>query len=160
MTENIEGKSEQPNLDGEELRYLRMYVAVGEQIDTIITEAIERSNVFGIHMMPTQVTFEFNGVNVSVREDSDPSLIKRDWNRALNGYIVSEVGPYPQELTEEDKANDARIEAENAERQKRVWEEQRAKEVEHRRRLEAKLKDAPGIELANEEVWQSFKDKN
>lgn len=161
MTENTEGKPSQQNLEGEELRYLPMYVGIGVQIDTAIAKALERANAFGIHKMPLQVTFEFNGVNVSVRNDSNPDLILRDWNRALNGYIGTEVGPYPkEELTEEDRANDARIKAENEARRQREQEEYRAKEARQLHRVESKLINAPGIELANEEVWQSFKDKN
>lgn len=161
MTENIEGKPSQQNLEGEKLRYLPMYVGIGGQIDAAIAIAIERANVFGRHNMPLQVTFEFNGVNVSIRKDSNPDLILRDWNRALNGYIGSEVGPYPQdELTEEDRANDARIEAENEAGRRKIEAEYKAKEKIHRRRVEAKLKDALGIELANEDIWQKFKDVN
>lgn len=161
MTESIEGKPTQPNLVGEELRILPMHIDFGERIGTAIAKAIERANVFGEHEMTLQVAFEFNGVNVSVKKDSNPSLIYRDWKRALNGYIGSEVGPYPlEELTEVDRANDARIEAENEERRQRTQEEYRAKEAEQRHRVGSKLKNAPGIELANEEVWQSFKDAN
>ena len=58
---------------------------------------------------------ELNGVTVLVNGTSNAELIFRDQQRAQSGYIEGEVGPYPKaELTAEDKAKDARIEAKRA----------------------------------------------
>ena len=70
------------------------------------------------------IAFEFNDVIVTVHSDSDPELIYRDYLRAYKGYINEDIGPYPNlVLTDEEKANDARIEAEN----KRELQELKAK---------------------------------
>ena len=101
------------------------------------------------------VKFEFNGVMVSVRMDSNPELIYRDWNRAMYNYIDKNVGPYPNPvLTDEEKENDARVEAEN-ERKRQEWrDEANAKQAAAVNRLEEMLKDAPAIILADEAAWQ------
>lgn len=68
------------------------------------------------------IVFEFNGVTVTVRSDSNPELIYRDWSRALRGYTNETVGPYPNPiLTEEEKARDARIQAESRAEEESLW---------------------------------------
>ena len=104
---------------------------------------------------------ELNGVTVMVNGDSNADLIFRDQQRAQSGYIAGEVGPYPKaKLTAEDKANDARIKTEN----ERKWEKERAasekKARAHREKVEAKLANAPAIELADEAGWQKSKQVN
>ena len=102
------------------------------------------------------VKFEFNGVTVSVRMDSDPELIYRDWSRGLSGYIDKNVGPYPNPvLTDEEKENDARIEAENEQRRQQRQSEYQAQAGARRTATEAKLADAPEMEIADEAAWQS-----
>lgn len=104
---------------------------------------------------------ELNGVTVLVNGDSNADLIFRDQQRAQSGYIKGDVGPYPKaELTAADKANDKRIAAEN----ERKWEKQRAESEKkaraHREKVEAKLANAPAIELADEAGWQKSKQVN
>lgn len=124
----------------------------GDNITSKIAEAIGLARGLDITMQ-----FDFNGVTVSVRADSNPELIYRDWSRSLNGYIGESVGPYPKaELTDEEKASDARIEATN----EREFLEYMKKENARRERVEAKLANAPGIELSDATGWQEFKDNS
>ena len=107
------------------------------------------------------VKFEFNGVMVSVRMDSNPELIYRDWNRAMYNYIDKNVGPYPNPvLTDEEKENDARIKAKNEQRRRQRWAEYDAQVTAKRIATEAKLADAPEMEVSDEATWQTWKDKN
>lgn len=131
-------------------------VMPGANIAATISEAIALSA-----KKKKPIVFEFNGVKVTVCSDSDPKLIYRDWSRALNGYIDKSVGPYPSSvLTKEEKANDARIEAKN-ERKRQEWQTQYEAEVRTKRKaVEARLANAPQMELADEKAWQEFKDKN
>jgi hypothetical protein len=103
-----------------------------------------------------QVTMSvvFNDINITVTADSDPELIYRDWSRAMSGYIEKTVGPNPSPvLTDEEKANDARIGAEN----KREYDERRAEYVAEvtakQNATEAKLAGAPAMEFADERAW-------
>ncbi len=98
---------------------------------------------------------ELNGVTVLVNGDSNAELILRDQQRAQSSYIEGEVGPYPKaELTAKDKENDARVEAKNERRRQKHQAEYKAKAKIHREAVEAKLANAPGIELADEAGWQ------
>ena len=104
---------------------------------------------------------ELNGVTVLVNGTSNAELIFRDQQRAQSGYIEGEVGPYPKaELTAEDKAKDARIEAKNERKRQKRQVEYEKKARAHREKVEAKLANAPTIELADEAGWQKFKDMN
>ena len=104
---------------------------------------------------------ELNGVTILVNGDSNADLIFRDQQRAQSGYVEGEVGPYPKaELTAEDKANDTRVEAKNERKRQKRQAEYEAKAKIHRDTVEAKLANAPGIELADEAGWQKFKDNN
>ena len=104
---------------------------------------------------------DLNGVTVLVNGNSNAELIFRDQQRAQSGYIKGEVGPYPKaKLTAEDKANDTRVKAENERgRQKRSAEYEKKARA-HREKIEAKLVNAPGIELADEAGWQKCKTVN
>lgn len=131
-------------------------VMAGSNITGTIAEAIALSA-----KKKRTIKFEFNGVTVSVRSDSNPELIYRDWSRSLSGYIGKSVGPNPNPvLTDEEKASDARVQAEN----ERKWEKQRAESEKkaraHREKVEAKLANAPAIELADEAGWQKSKQVN
>ncbi len=107
------------------------------------------------------VSFEFNGTNVSVRMDSDPELIYRDWSRAMYGYIDKNVGPYPNPvLTDEEEESDARIKAENDQKRQKRQSEYQAKADAKRRATEAKLSDAPAMEIADDKAWQTWKENN
>jgi hypothetical protein len=41
------------------------------------------------------ITFDFNSLNVTIKQDSDSNLLLRDFFRALNGHITKNIGPYP-----------------------------------------------------------------
>ena len=107
------------------------------------------------------IEFEHNGITVSVGPDSDPRLIYRDWSRALKGYIGKNVGPNPNlVLTDKELANDARIKANTERKSKKRQAEHNKKAKAHRKAVETKLVNAPGIELADEAGWQEFKKAN
>lgn len=100
------------------------------------------------------VQTEFNGVTIYADHDSDPALLQRDWERALQGYIPSPVGPHPAAaLTEAELASDAEIEKQNEARRAesdRQWHEKQAREkAEH----DAALASAPAMER-DEAKWQ------
>lgn len=104
---------------------------------------------------------ELNDVTVMANGDSNAELIFRDQQRAQSGYIDGNVGPYPKaELTAEDKANDARVEAENERKRQERQAEYDKKARAHREKVEAKLVNAPAIELADEACWQKSKEVN
>ena len=136
----------------------------GSHITDCIREAISFSKLNGWHdhgENGTLVSFEFNDVTVSVKSNSDPELIYRDWLRGLSGYIDKNVGPYPNPvLTDEEKENDARIEAENEQRRQQRQSEYQAQADAKRNATEVKLADAPEMEIADEAAWQSWKDNN
>lgn len=101
------------------------------------------------------VSFDFNGVKVSVCQDSDPKLIYRDWSRTLSGYTSGKkVGPYPKaELSAKEVANDGRIQAEKEAR----WakESAKAKVVQDQKEREffAELNTCPAMDR-DEAKWQ------
>lgn len=104
---------------------------------------------------------ELNGVTVLVNGDSNADLIFRDQQRAQSGYVEGEVGPYPKaKLTAEDKANDARIADKNERESRKRSAEYEKKARAHREKVEAKLANAPAIELADEAGWQKSKQVN
>jgi hypothetical protein len=106
-------------------------------------------------------TQELNGVTVMVNGNSNVDLIFRDQQRAQSGYIDKTVGPNPPlVLTDEEKASDAKIEAEN-ERKRQVSQAQYQAEATVKCNLVAdKLQGAKPMELADEAAWKAFKDAN
>ena len=131
-------------------------VMAGSNITGTIAEAISVARG-----LDTMMQFEFNGVTVSVRSDSNPELIYRDWSRSLSGYIGKSVGPNPNPvLTDEEKASDARIADKNERESQKRQAKYEAKAKAHREVVEAKLVNAPNIELADEAGWQKFKTVN
>lgn len=139
---------------------------VANEIHEMIAAAINYAGQIGYHEEWVEkpgglVKFEFNGVSVAVRMDSDPKLIYRDWRRAMSGYIDREVGPYPNPvLTDEEKENDARIKAENEQPHQQRQSEYQAQADAKRNATEAKLADAPAMEIADEAIWEDYKSKN
>ena len=110
---------------------------------------------------PLTLETEFNGVTVRIRHDSDLQLLYRDWRRGMSGYIEGIVGPYPKEqLSEEDLANDRRIEAENQERYRLQQEEWRREREAKQAAFEAKLATAPPFEVSDQEAWDEYKRLN
>lgn len=82
---------------------------MGTQFGSTISKSIEYA-INQASKYNDTVEFEFNGVTIQVCTDSDPDLIYRDWNRAMNGYIERLVGPYPKiVLSKEDIENDDQI---------------------------------------------------
>lgn len=131
-------------------------VMCGSTINTTIAEAITLAAEEN-----RTIKFEFNGVMVSVNGDSNPDLICRDWSRALSGYIEKNVGPNPNPvLTDAEQASDAQIEAENERKRQERQEQYEAEATTKRNAVEAKLANTPPMELANEQTWKEFKDKN
>ncbi len=127
-------------------------VMCGSSIGPTIAEAIALSA-----KKKRVIKFEFNDVVVSVREDSNPELIYRDWSRALSGYIGKSVGPHPKPaLTDTEKANDARIEAENERKRQRRGAEYEKKARAHREAVEAKLLNDPGLAIESASGWRGW----
>lgn len=130
-------------------------VFVGSHVRDTIVEAISIARG-----LQRTVRFVANDVAVTVKPDSVDYLLYRDWNRACLGYIGKNVGPHPNNtLSEEELANDARIEAEN---ERGRW--FRKAEYQARRRaerdvMENKLAGAPEMEFAKEVDWQLLKDQ-
>jgi hypothetical protein len=130
-----------------------------QEINKTISEAIKLAGELGHHeewasKKGALVKFEFNGVLIAVRMDSDPALIRRDFFRAMSGYIDQIVDPYPTSvLSDEEVKNDARIEAANEHNRQVRDSERQAKADEHRKATEAKLSAAPPLEFANKSFW-------
>jgi len=131
-------------------------VSAGSNITSTITEAITLTRA-----LDADIQFDFNGITVTVNQDSNPDLIYRDWNRALSGYIKNKVGPNPATvLTTDEILSDAKIEAKNErERQERHTESDRKATIK-RNAIEGQLIGASGIELIDEIAWQESKNKN
>jgi len=124
----------------------------GADAADVIAEAIELSANRGY-----AVTFTANGVTVNVLPDSDPTLVYRDWWRAFRGCIEPNVGPHPSPtLTDEEKANDNRIMAENERKQEERLKGRRQASRAKWEALRVKLAEAPPIEVRDREAWQRF----
>ena len=130
----------------------------GDEINHTISAAIKEAEKHG-----EQVVFNFNGVDVVVDSLSDPKLIYRDWERGLCGYLGENptVGPHPKrELSAEEVASDATIEAEREKRRA----EQRASSDKQKKELVLALQLALGnagpLELSDAESWQKTVDAN
>lgn len=128
----------------------------GSSIQPTIAEAIETTGSIG-----EAISFEFNGVTITVEANSNADLVYRDWNRALNDYIGKNVGPHPKEtLSEDELANDARIKAENEQRRQERRAEYEAQAKAKREALEAKLATAPEMEFSDPDGWTKFVENN
>lgn len=104
--------------------------------------------------------FEFNGVLIKAAPDSDEKLLARDYFRALQKKISSPVGPYPPaELSADALANDARIDAEIAERDRVMREEWERKDKAKRAALASEIVGAK-FTLKDPEFWAQSKAKN
>lgn len=131
-------------------------VMAGSDISNTVAEAIEIARG-----LDKTFKFEFNGVVVTVESDSNPELILRDWRRALNGYTEKTVGPKPKaELSAEELANDARIEADNQARRDAESARYQAEAKAHRDRVETRMQGAPAMEFSDEAAWLTAKAAN
>ena len=131
-------------------------VCAGANITKVIADGISLARD-----LTSAIQFDFNGVVVQVKSDSDPDLIYRDWNRSLCGYTgKAVVGPYPPPtLSDMEKTSDAESEKEN---ERKRQERHRKYEMEvsaKRSRVADKLINVE-MEFANEDAWQLMKDKN
>lgn len=132
-------------------------------IDHHIREAIEFSShmesEFGQDDAGPLVEFEFEGVVVAVKADSDPELIFRDWLLARNGYIIDlKVGPHPNpELSRDEQENCAHSEAAYQTRLEKIRDEHLGELAEKRRAVETKLAESPKLEVISEELWESLR---
>lgn len=138
------------------MRKLEAYC--GSEITSTISRAIDEAKKHG-----EQVGFDFNGVDVIVDSLSDPKLIYREWMRGLNGYLGKNptVGPHPkQELSAQEIASDAAIEAES---EKRRAEQQAKCDKQAKEKtlvLQGALGNAGPLELSDAESWQKAVDAN
>ena len=134
----------------------RYEVMGGSQINTTISEAIAEAR-----RRNREITFEFNGVDVTVTGDSDHKLILRDWDRALNGYIDKAVKPNPAaELTHAEIQSDAHIEEKNELRRRESRKRYDDEAATKSKLIQDRLVNTPAMELVDEEGWQKFKDNN
>lgn len=116
-------------------------------------------NIAGVAPMEDyrNVEFDFNGVTVVVKHDSDPTLVCRDWRRALSGYIDKTVGPdYKAELSPEELASDAKIEAKNEARRAKQDAKWQAEADEKRARFDARLAQAPEMSFSDKAGWDEW----
>jgi len=74
-----------------------LYVPASE--DATIQEVLEDAVMLAAELK-SEVAISYNGRIVRVRADSDLELMARDYERCRRG-IVSEVGPYPEPMTQE-----------------------------------------------------------
>lgn len=131
---------------------------LGDDIASTISRAISEAVACG-----DQIEFDFNGVVVAVDSLSDPDLIRRDWLRGMSGYLGENptVGPRStQELSADEIASDAAIEAEierrRAERQAEYDRQEEAKRLV----LQGALGNAGPLELSDPDSWQKAVDAN
>lgn len=107
------------------------------------------------------VTQELNCVQVYVEHTSKLDLIMRDLRRAMFGYIAGPVGPHPADsLTEAELASDAAIKADKDLRVAAAAAEYELKAKAKREAFDAKMLNAPEIEIINEEAWTKVKEVN
>jgi hypothetical protein len=133
----------------------KLEASPGSDINDAVPEAIEIAKKSG-----GEFTFDFNGVSITVRGDSSPGLILRDWNRGMSGSITS-VGPYPpSELSATERAHDAEVEAANEARRAASRADYERRAAAKQAATNARLAQAPPIALADAEGWQKSKDAN
>ena len=130
----------------------------GDEIRSTIGQAIAEANK---HDEP--VGFDFNGVNVVVEKNSSADLIYRDWHRGLKGYLGKDatIGPHPKtELSAEEQASDAEIEAANEKRRQERQAEHDKKQATATATLQGALGNAGPIELKDADTWAECKANN
>lgn len=108
-----------------------------------------------------EARFTFNEVEITCRGDSDPRLLQRDFHRAMARKIGKAVGPYPKaELTAEELANDAKVEAENKARWAARQAEYDARQKRKADELAALLEAAPPLALSDPDGWEKARAAN
>ena len=129
------------------------------QAGSSISDAIKRALSWAA-LKNVEVTFDFNGVNVNIRADSNADLIHRDWQRVMSGYVSQNVGPYPNAvLTDEELAKDNAI-MEAREALRKVEADAYHKEQEDARARLDKEIEGIDFDVVNTEVWNECKKNN
>lgn len=132
-------------------------VMVGADFTRTVLEALDASLVRGGKL----IRFDFNGVKVRIKTDSELELIERDFRRATQGCIPKKIGPYPNaELSAEETARDQLIEARNKKRWDREYAKMQREAKSKRRRVEKMLAGSPDIEVLDSEAWSEYRRKN
>jgi hypothetical protein len=127
----------------------------GDEIRRTIERAIGEAQRYD-----DSVQFDFNGVVVTVAADSVATLIYRDWERAMKGYIAKEVGPRPHAtLSPAEIASDAAIERRNEERRELQRQEAR-KERDRAVQFAAGVLSEAGPLDVDAEKWAKWTEKN
>lgn len=91
---------------------MKMHVNAGDDITSTINRAGGLAEYAG-----DVITFEFNGVTIRLLADTNPDLVYRDWQRALEGCIPKVIGPeYAAELTKAEQEHDAEVREEGVRR--------------------------------------------
>ncbi len=87
-----------------------MKVNGGASFNPCLKEALRQSL-----RLNAAIRFTFSEIVVTVKADSDPKLIHRDWERAQSKLIPNKVGPYPRaQLTKDEIARDAKLRKEHS----------------------------------------------
>ena len=138
---------------------------LGRTIQDAISEAIRQatSHTFASLDKYPEVEFDFNGVEVRVKYDSDPELVYRDWKRGMSGYLGESpvVGPYPRpELSDEERASDARIEARNEQELQKRQEKYEEQERQKKATLQGALSVATPFDVVDQEGWDKARAAN
>lgn len=131
-------------------------VTAGALLENTIDEAIKISNE-----QMRLVSFNFNGVVISIRCDTEKGLILRDYNRAICGYINKNIGPHPPRvLTDEELINDARVARENENRRAANNAKYKEKARIKAESVAARLSSAREIDLVDDGEWRGWMEKN
>ena len=134
----------------------------GHTIHKAIDDAISYASHCELPKVTT-VVFNFNGVQVKVTKDSVDSLILRDWDRGMDGYLGKNpvVGPdCALELTAEELANDARIKIEKDKERAILEEKYRAEQKAKKDAFLEMMSVAPEFECTDLEGWNKCKENN
>lgn len=129
---------------------------LGWHIDRAIDAAIADAKKAGCLLR-----FDFNCITVTVAGDSNATLIRRDWSRAMDGKTDGDVGPHPQHvLTADQIARDEQIDAENEARRAVNEAQYRLRAEEDRKEHAAALAAAPVMEREETKWTQGIEAQN
>ena len=136
------------------MKNIKLETRCGDNITSTIKKAIRVSASKASYAL---VEFDFNGVIVVVKRDSDPDLVYRDWSRALSGYIPKTVGPdYKKELSSEETESDAKVEARNEARRAEQRAKWQAEADAKRAKFDARLEEAPEMSFSDKAGWDEW----
>lgn len=130
------------------MTHFKMETSLGD----VFEKCFDRAKEFAMKKVDAQVEYDFNGVTVIVNKDSEYDLVSRDYDRALDGYILKQIGPdYVRELPPEVVAHEEQLRREAEARAKRKAEERRKKEEADRLAAEKLLEGCPEMMLFKDE---------